>query len=190
MELDLGEHSAWMRRRLAQHVLRAASQYVIHCCCSGHEEAQQRRATRQHYHAACHSLLSHPLTVLLFLTATATTSWSFTAQLQGARGDSIGLNVAMTLSFLLHCAGHEEAQRLRAANKHWHVKALALKHSAINGITHPEEGVGGASFANDGRGEYPNNAALVSRSVGVLWMMFSHRVGYLCTGRPHWLSDQ
>jgi hypothetical protein len=67
MELDLGEHSAWMRRRLAQHVLRAASQYVIHCCCSGHEEAQQRRATRRHYHAACHSLLSHPLTVLLFL---------------------------------------------------------------------------------------------------------------------------
>lgn len=31
--------------------------------------------------------------------STATTS--FRAQLQGARGDSIGLNVAMTLSFLL-----------------------------------------------------------------------------------------
>jgi hypothetical protein len=53
---------------------------------------------------------------------------------------------------------HKKAKQLRARKQHYHVRALNLQFLYIDGIKQPQEGIGGASFANDGRDLQANNA--------------------------------
>jgi hypothetical protein len=60
---------------------------------------------------------------------------------------------------------YQQALALAAAGRGSHLRVLELNFRAIKGITTPEDGKGGASFANDARDPSINNAAFVNRWV-------------------------
>lgn len=58
---------------------------------------------------------------------------------------------------------HHKAKELRDANKHSHIRALNSLYLYIDGIKHPQQGMGGASFANDAREMHKNNAVFFTK---------------------------
>lgn len=53
---------------------------------------------------------------------------------------------------------YKEGMELRRAGKGTHLRALDYGFRALQGITKPKHGMGGASFANDARNASLNNA--------------------------------
>lgn len=58
---------------------------------------------------------------------------------------------------------HSQARKLREEGKDTHVRALNSFHLCIDGIKVPQQGLGGASFANDARDLTKNNVVFVTR---------------------------
>lgn len=58
---------------------------------------------------------------------------------------------------------HSTAKQLRDKNQHSHIRALNSLHTYIDGIKQPQQGMGGASFANDARDVNKNNAVFATK---------------------------
>lgn len=58
---------------------------------------------------------------------------------------------------------HDKALKLRARGQHTHIRVLNSMHLYIDGLKQPEQGRGGASFANDARDADITNAVFIQK---------------------------